>query len=73
MSIVIHISDKLFKDAKISAKINNRSNTEQIEYWAKIGKIVEDNPNLPYSLKKEILIGMEELDSGECTEYEFCH
>lgn len=73
MSTIVHISDKIIREAKISAKINNRSNTEQIEYWAKIGKIVEDNPNLPYSLIKEIVIGMEELDSGECTEYEFCH
>ena len=27
---------------------NNRSALEQFEYWAKIGKIIQDNPELSY-------------------------
>jgi hypothetical protein len=32
-------------------------------------KCAEKNPDLPYSLIKEILIGLDELDQGEKTEY----
>jgi hypothetical protein len=51
--------------------VDNRSLAGQIEHWARIGKCAEENPDLTYSLIKEILIGLEELDQGEKTEYIF--
>jgi hypothetical protein len=36
-----------------------------------MGKCAEENPDLPYSLIKDILIGLDELDQGEKTEYKF--
>ena len=36
-----------------------------------MGKYSEENPDLPYSLIKEILIGLDELDQGERSEYKF--
>jgi len=71
MSTAVRISDKLVHEAKIQSKVENRSITGQIEYWAKIGKIAEENPDLPYHLIKDIMIGLEQLDSGEGTEYKF--
>ncbi|MCH9028800.1 MAG: ParD-like family protein [Bacteroidetes bacterium] len=71
MSIAVRISDELVKEAKTLSKVENRSVTGQIEYWAKIGKIAEQNPTLSYELIKEILIGIEELDSKRGTEYKF--
>ncbi len=71
MSIAVRISDELMKEAKTLSKVENRSVTGQIEYWAKIGKIAEQNPTLSYELIKEILIGIEELDSKRGTEYKF--
>jgi len=71
MSIAVRISNELIKEAKTLAKVENRSVTGQIEYWAKIGKIAEQNPTLPYKLIKEILIGIEELDSKQGSEYKF--
>ena len=71
MSIAVRISDKLVDEAKIQSRVENRSITGQIEYWAKIGKIAEENPNLPYNLLKEILLGLEQLKSGLGTEYKF--
>ncbi|MBN2367323.1 MAG: hypothetical protein JXL67_14225 [Calditrichaeota bacterium] len=71
MSSVIRISDLLASEAKIRSRVENRSLPGQIEYWAKIGKMAEENPDLPYSLLKELLIGIEQLDSGEGTEYQF--
>jgi hypothetical protein len=36
-----------------------------------MGKCAEENPDLTFSLIKEILIGLEELEQGEKTEYVF--
>lgn len=71
MSIAVRISNTLIKEAKINAKVENRSITGQIEYWAKIGKIAEENQGLPFSFIKEILLGLEQLDSNEGLEYYF--
>lgn len=48
MSHAIKISEDLFKTARIYSKTFHRSTAGQIEYWAKIGRIVEENPDLPY-------------------------
>jgi hypothetical protein len=71
MAIAIRVSDKLVNEARKMSKIERRSVTGQIEFWAQIGKIAEENPDLPYGLIKEILIGMEELIQGDATEYNF--
>ena len=71
MSTAVRISEKLARVAKIQSKVENRSLTGQIEFWAKIGKIAEENPDMPYSLLREILIGVEQLDSDHGTEYTF--
>ena len=71
MATAVRVSDKLMKEARLVSAVDNRSVTGQIEHWAKIGKCAEENPELTYSLIKDILIGIEELDQGERSEYEF--
>ncbi len=71
MAMAIRISEKLVGEAKKYSKIDHRSLTGQIEHWARIGKCSEENPDLTYNLIKEILIGIEELDQNEKTEYTF--
>lgn len=71
MSKAIRVSDELIRNARLYSSVDNRSVTGQIEYWAKIGRCVEENPDLTYNLIKEILIGLEELDQGEYSEYKF--
>ena len=71
MATAVRISEKLVKEAKKYSHVDHRSITGQIEHWAKIGKCAEDNPDLTYSLIKEILIGLEELEQGERAEYKF--
>ncbi|MBI5559303.1 MAG: hypothetical protein HY885_16895 [Deltaproteobacteria bacterium] len=71
MAIAVRISEELVGEAKKFSKIEHRSLTGQIEHWARIGKCAEENPDLTYSLVKEILIGIEELDQNEKTEYQF--
>ena len=71
MSTAVRVSEKLFKAARLVSSVDNRSITGQIEHWARIGKCAEENPDLPYQLIKEILMGVEELDQGEYSKYEF--
>ena len=71
MAMAVRISEELVGEAKRFSKIEHRSVTGQIEHWARIGKCSEENPDLTYSLIKEILIGIEELDQNEKTEYQF--
>ena len=71
MATAVRISDELVNDAKKISRIDHRSLTGQIEYWARMGKCAEENPDLTFSLIKDILIGVEELEQGEKSEYKF--
>ena len=71
MATAVRISKELASEAKKYSRIDHRSVTGQIEHWAKIGKCAEENPDLTYSLIKEILMGIEELEHGEKAEYKF--
>lgn len=71
MASAVKISDELIFKARIYAKTFHRSTAGQIEYWAKIGELVEENPDLSFSFIKEILLGMEELKAGQIEPYSF--
>ena len=71
MATAVRISENLLTDARKYSKVDHRSITGQIEHWARIGKCAEENPDLTYDLIKEMLIGIQELDQGELTEYTF--
>lgn len=71
MTTAVRITDKLVREAKIFSKVDKRSLTGQIEHWAQVGKCAEENPDLTYSLIKEIFIGLAELEQGESSEYNF--
>jgi len=65
MPSAVKISDKLYQKAKATGKALNRSTAGQIEFWAKIGQIVEDNQDLNFRDVQGILIGLEEVNLGE--------
>ena len=69
MSIAVNLDEKLVNDARSQSKVLSRSVTKQIEHWAKIGHIAEDNPNLTYFQIKDILLGLEDYKSGNVEEY----
>ena len=71
MSQSIKLSDEIVNSAKHYAGVYSRSVPKQIEYWSKIGKIAEENPDLSYNFIKSLLISMAELEDGDISEYEF--
>ena len=68
MSVNVRLSENLVNLAKQHAQIQHRSVPKQIEYWSKIGRIAEENPDLPFAMIRDILISDQE---GIIGEYEF--
>ena len=71
MATAIKLSENIISEAKIISKVLNRSVAGQIEHWAKIGRIAEENPDLTYEFIKNILIAQEEAESGKLQAYSF--
>lgn len=67
----IKLSEELVQEATRHAKAKHRTPPRQIEHWARIGKIVEENQDLSYKFVQEVLISVEEENAGKVTEYEF--
>lgn len=65
MSINVKLSEHLVEQAKVYGQIEHRSVPKQIEYWSQIGKIAQENPDLPFSMIREILIADQEPVIGE--------
>ena len=65
MSVNVKLSENLVDQAKRYALIQHRSLPKQIEYWSQIGKIAEENPDLPYAMIRDILIADQEEVVGE--------
>ncbi len=67
----IRLDQSLVEKAAIMGKAFSRSTAKQIEYWAKIGKMMEDNPDLPYEFVKQALISKAEKEAKKLEEYRF--
>ena len=65
MPINVKLSESLFEQAKVYGAIEHRSVPKQIEYWSKIGKITQENPDIRFALIREILIADQEPVIGE--------
>ena len=64
MSHAIKLSSTFVADIKPIAKSMHRSLAGQVEYWAKVGKIAEESPDLTFKDIREILLGLDDLKHG---------
>lgn len=71
MSIALKLSDDLVEMAKPHAAAEHRSVPKQIEYWARLGKAIDDNPELPLQFIKDTLLAAQEAKVGQLTPYQF--
>ena len=65
MSINVKLSDFLVEQAKAYGQIEHRSAPKQLECWSQIGKIAQENPDLPFSMIRAILIADQEFVIGK--------
>ena len=71
MPSVVKLSVELINDARLYAKELHRSVPKQIEYWARLDKAAEENPDMPISMIQDVFISLEEAKAGKFTEYKF--
>ena len=71
MATTVKLSDDIVNEAKRYGAVYSRSTPKQIEYWLNIGKIAEENPDLPYNFIKDMLLAKAELADKQVTPYEF--
>ena len=71
MSRSVSLNNEFYTLAEVSAKSFHRSTAKQIEYWGRIGKIAEENPDLPFHVIQGILRGLEEYNAGLAEPYDF--
>ncbi|ODN41532.1 TA system antitoxin ParD family protein [Piscirickettsia litoralis] len=69
MAQAVSLDQELVNDAKAHSSVFHRSLAKQIEHWARVGQVAEDNPDLPYSMIREIMLGLEDVRSGNVEEY----
>lgn len=67
----VRLDQEFVEKASIMAKAFNRSTSKQIEHWAKIGEMMEENPDLPYEFVKQAIIAKAEKEAGKLEAYEF--
>lgn len=67
----VRLDQELVDKAAIMAKALNRTMPKQIEHWAKIGKMMEDNHDLPYEFVIQAIIAKAEKEAGKLEEYNF--
>jgi hypothetical protein len=71
MALSVRLSNNLVDTAKTISKVMHRSCASQIEHWATIGRLVEENPDLPYDFIIGSLVAKAELESGQVEDYSF--
>jgi len=71
MAQSVRINDELVEAARSVAKVEHRSLAGQMEYWATIGRAAEENPDLPFSMIREILLAKAEAENELVEEYTF--
>ena len=69
MAQTVRLDDEFVADVKVHASAAHRSLPKQIEYWANIGRMVEDNPDLPFSFIKDVMLAAEQVKEGQVTRY----
>lgn len=69
MAISVRLDDDFVSEAKIHAEAKSRSVPKQIEHWAKIGRIAEDNPDLSYRFIEEMLLTQVEVENNKESRY----
>lgn len=71
VGVTVKLSNDLIEDARHHGSVLKRSIPKQIEYWSRIGKIAEENPDLPYSFIKDILLAKKEAGEKKLKPYKF--
>jgi hypothetical protein len=62
MNFSIRIKSDLYNSAKLAAKQEERTVSQQIQYWANVGRACIDNPDLPVNFVVDSLGSLKSND-----------
>ena len=65
----MRMDNELILETQAYAEANHRSIPKQIEHWAQIGRIAEDNPDLTYDFIRDAILATAEIKSGATEPY----
>ena len=65
MATNVKLPDDLVEKARRTAAAEHRSVPKQIEYYYRLAQIAEENPDLPFSLIRELLLADAEEATSE--------
>ena len=71
VAVALKLSDSLVEDAKVVGAAEHRSVPKQIEHWARIGKAVLENPDVPLQVIQDTMLSLEEAKAGQLAPYAF--
>lgn len=71
MSTAVKLDDALVESARIHGEASHRSTPKQIEYWATLGRIAEQNPDMSHEFIVGILRARAQVRASEVSEYKF--
>ena len=69
MATSVRLDDDLVSEAKVYGNASKRSVPKQIEHWAEIGRMAEDNPDLPYGFIFQAKAAQSEVEAGMAMPY----
>jgi hypothetical protein len=71
MPIAVQLSESLVREAKSASEGASRTLSEQIEYWARLGKASDENPDLPVPILQDILASQAEKSLNKLSKFRF--
>jgi hypothetical protein len=71
MTTAVRLPVEIIEDARKNGKLHYRSAPKQIEYWYRLGKIAEENPDLPMDFIKDAIEGLDAIKRGDVEPFEF--
>jgi hypothetical protein len=71
MLALIKLSESFIQDAESASRIAKRTLPEQIEYWARLGKACDENPDLPVHILQDILVSRVEMNLNKLSKFRF--
>jgi hypothetical protein len=71
MTTAVRLPPEVLEDARKNAQLSCRTIPKQIEYWYRLGKLADENPDLPMGFIKGAMEGRLEMESGDISPFEF--
>jgi hypothetical protein len=67
----MRLSTELVQAAEVAAQHNQRTTAGQIEFWVRLGRALEENPDLSSQILLDLLMGIEDINQGKTRTYRF--